>query len=176
MTEAEQEEKIWTWEMMEPGLESPPFEFEMTREAIANYARSVRSTNPIYFDDEAAKAQGYESVVAAPAMLFIYAPYRRWELFNSRGYLSPEQATNPRSTPFAGVELRFQGVPVYPGDVITSATSIDHTWESRSGHKFVAYRVIGRNQRGETVCDYLYNTLWEYAKGEVGGVQKARKV
>ena len=175
MVEAGQEEKVWTWEMMEPGLESPPFVFEMTREAIANYARSVHSTNPIYFDDEAAKAEGYEMVFAAPTMLFIYAPYQRWAIFNAQGYLAPEQAMPPRSTPFAGVELRFQGNPVYPGDTITSTIRIHRTWESRSGNKFAGYRIVGKNQRDEVVCDYLYNTLWEYSRGKVGEVQKSRK-
>jgi acyl dehydratase len=171
MAEAEQEEKVWTWDMMKPGIEGQPITVEITRESIANYARSVQCDNPIYFDDEAARAEGYESVVAAPTMMFMYAPYARWELFNSHGYLAPEQAKNPRSTPFAGVEITFQGVPVYPGDTITSVTSIDRTWESRSGNKFVTYKIVGYNQRSEKVCEYLYDTLWEYARG-----RKARQV
>ena len=165
MAEAEQEEKVWTWEMMEPGLEGPPMTIEVTRKSIANYARSVQDNNPIYFDDEAAKSQGYESVVASPTMMFVYAPYARWELFNSRGYLAPEQAKSPRSTPFVGVEVTYLGVPVYPGDAMTSITSIVRSRESRSGNKFVTYRTVGHNQRGEKVCDYRYNTIWEYSKG-----------
>jgi len=124
MAEAEQEEKVWTWEMMELGLEGPPMTIEITRKSIADYARSVQDSNLIYFNDEAAKAEGYESVVASPSMIYVYAPYDRWGLFNSRGYLAPEQAKDPRSTPFVGVEVFYQGVPVYPGDVITSVTSV----------------------------------------------------
>ena len=170
MTDAEQEKKVWTWEMLESGVEGPPIATEITRESIADYARSVQNTNPIYFDDEAAKAEGYDSVVAAPTMVLAFSPQARWELFNSKGYVSPEQGDEPRSTPFVGVEILFQGVPVYPGDTITSVTSIDRKWESRSGNKFASYRVIGHNQRGEKVSEYLYNTLWEYARG-----QKTRK-
>ena len=48
---------------------------------------------------------------------------------------------------------------------MTSVTSIHRTWESRSGNKFVSFRVVGHNQRGEKVCDYLYNIIWEYARG-----------
>ena len=69
MAEAEQELKVWTWEMLESGIEGPPITTEITRESIADYARSVQNTNPIYFDDEAAKAEGYDSVVAAPTMV-----------------------------------------------------------------------------------------------------------
>lgn len=167
MTEAKTKDEmpVWTWEMFEPGLESPPIVMPVTRESIANYAKSVLNNNPIYYDDEAAKAEGYDSVVAAPTMVFAYAPMQRWELFNSLGYLLPEQTSEPRSTPFVGAEVTFQDVPVYPGDEVTSTTSVHHTWESRSGNKFVSFRVVGHNQRGEKVCDYLYNIIWEYSRG-----------
>ena len=156
---------VWTWEMFQPGIESPSMTMPVTRESIANYAMSVLNKNPIYFDDAAARAEGYDGVFAAPTMVFAYAPMQRWELFNSRGYLSPEQTSDPRSTPFVGAEITFQDVPVYAGDEVTSVTSIHRTWESRSGNKFVSFRVLGHNQRGEKVCDYLYNIIWEYARG-----------
>ena len=146
---------VWTWEMFQPGIESPSMTMPVTRESIANYAMSVLNKNPIYFDDAAARAEGYDGVFAAPTMVFAYAPMQRWELFNSRGYLSPEQTSDPRSTPFVGAEITFQDVPVYAGDEVTSVTSIHRTWESRSGNKFVSFRVLGHNQRGEKVCDYL---------------------
>ena len=161
---AKREWEVWTWEMMEPGLSSKPFVKEITHESIANYARSVLNDNPIYFDDVAAQNAGEDGVVGAPTMCFAYAPVRRWELFNEREYLSPEQALEPRSTPFAGVEIHPQEVPVRPGDVITSTTSIERKWESRSGNKFVGFRIVGHNQNGEKVCDYVYNIIWEYSK------------
>ena len=49
---------VWTWEMFQPGIESPPMTMPVTRESIANYARSVLNNNPIYFDDAAARAKG----------------------------------------------------------------------------------------------------------------------
>ena len=100
---------VWTWEMFEPGIESPPMTMPVTRESIANYAKSVLNNNPIYFDDEAAKAEGYDGVFAAPTMVFAYAPMQRWEMFNSLGYLSPEQTSEPRSTPVCGRGDRFPG-------------------------------------------------------------------
>ncbi len=156
---------VWTWEMFQSGIESPPLTMPVTRESIANYAMSVLNKNPIYFDDAAARAEGYDGVFAAPTMVFSYAPMQRWEMFNSLGYLSPEQTSDPISTPFVGAEITFQDIPVYAGDEVTSVTSIHRTWESRSGNKFVSFRVVGHNQRGEKVCDYLYNIIWEYARG-----------
>ena len=167
---AKREWKVWTWDMMEPGLASSPYSKEITYESIANYAKSVLNENPIYVDDEAARADGEDGVVGAPTMCFTYAPVRRWELFNERGFLAPEQALEPRSTPFAGTEIAPQEDSVRPGDVITSVTSIARKWESRSGNKFVGFRVVGHNQNGQKVCDYEYNIIWEFTRG-----QKSRK-
>ncbi len=170
MAEAETEEKVWTWEMFEEGQKSPPTTVTVTRESIANYAKSVLNNNPFYFDHRAAQAEGFENVIAAPTMAFQYAPMQRWELFNDKGYLAPEQAKPPRSTPQVGAEFFFQDVLVYPGDEISSVTTVDRAWESRSGNKFVSFRVVGQNQRGQKVCEYLYDIIWEYSKG-----QKARR-
>lgn len=170
MTEAASGENVWTWEMFEEGQASPPMTVKVTRESIANYAKSVLNNNPIYIDDGAAQAEGFESVTVAPTMAFQYAPMQRWELFNERGYLAPEQGKQPRSTPQVGAEFSFQDVPIYPGDEITSVTTVHRFWESRSGNKFVSFRVVGHNQRDQKVCDYLYNIIWEYSRG-----QKSRK-
>jgi acyl dehydratase len=122
----------------------------------------------MFHDDESARKEGYKGVVAPPTMVFTYAPMERGLIFNSRGFLSPEQSNPPRSTPFVGSEVFFQDTPVYAGDTVTSVTTIDRTWESKSGNRFVAFRVVGHNQRGEKVADYLYNVIWEYAKGQKG--------
>ena len=164
-TQEEGEERLYTWEVMVIGHDAHPMSIEVTRESIANYAKSVQNDNPIYFDDGAAQVEGFEGVIAPPTMVYVYAPMRRWDIMNSRGYVGPEQARNPRSTPFVGSEILFQGVPVRPGDVITSTVRVDNRWESRSGNKFVSFRVVGHNQRGEKVVEYLYNVIWEYARG-----------
>lgn len=158
-------EKVYTWEVMEIGHDAPPISMEITKEFIADYCKSVQNNNPIYHDDAAAKEAGLEGIIAPPAMIFAYAPMRRWDIFNSRGYVGPEQSKNPRSTPFAGTEIEFMGVPVRPGDVITSTTQIDRKWESRSGNRFVAFRIVAHNQRGEKAVEYLYNIIWDYARG-----------
>ena len=168
MVEAQgQEEKVYNWEVMEIGHEAPPLTIEVTKESIARYATSVQNNNPIYFDDAAARAAGFDGIIAPPTMLYTYSPMRRNEIFNHMGYVSPEQSvTAPRSTPFAGTEVVFQGTPVRPGDVITSVSRVDNRWETRSGNRFVSFRVTGHNQRGEKVVEYLYNIIWELARGQ----------
>ncbi|MBI4203335.1 MAG: MaoC family dehydratase N-terminal domain-containing protein [Chloroflexi bacterium] len=158
---------VYTWDVMQIGHTCPPMTVEITRESIANYARSVQNNNPVYFDDAAARAAGFPGVIAPPTMCYTFAPMRRAEVMQHNGYSSPEQdKVNPRSTPFAGTEILFQGAPVRPGDVITSTSTLDNRWETRTGNRFVSFRVVALNQRGEKAVEYLYNVIWEYARGQ----------
>lgn len=157
-------ERIYEWDVARLGDTSPPYVFTVTRQAIEDYCRAVRNDNLAYRDDSAARAQGFPGVLAPPSMVFTYAPMCRMALINARGYVAPEQARSPRSTPFVGAHVLFQGL-VQPGDMITSATTLLGKFE-RKGNRFITFRIVGHNQREEKVADYLYTCLWEYAKGQ----------
>ena len=154
-------ERIYEWEVAEIGDESPPYVYEVTEENIADYCRAVRYENPVYVHDAAAKEMGFPGVFAPPTMLYTYAPERRHVLMSSRGYMAPEQSTlNPRSTPFVSTDIRFQGVLVRPGDVVTSTTKVVDKFRRRN-KKFITFRVMANNQRNEKVAEYDYVCLWE---------------
>ena len=100
-------------------------------------------------------------VLAPPTMFYTYAPQRRVDVMAARGYIAPEQSpTNPRSTPFISTTIRFQGAMVRPGDVITSTTRVVDK-SQRRGNKFITFRIVAHNQRGEGVVEYDYVCLWE---------------
>ncbi len=46
------------------GHENPPFKAEISARRIAEFAESIGETNPIYFDEEAAKKAGYPGIPA----------------------------------------------------------------------------------------------------------------
>jgi acyl dehydratase len=61
------------------GKEYPPADpFEVTKESIVEFADAIGDPNPVYRDDAAAKASGYDGVIAPPTYLtklsFIYSP------------------------------------------------------------------------------------------------------
>jgi acyl dehydratase len=162
-----QQQRILTWAELLIGQDAPPVSIVVTRDMIANYARSLQEDNPIFLDDETALAEGYSGIPAPASMYFVYAPARRLDIMHTRGFISPEEAAvNPRSTPFVGTEVHWHGVQVYLGDVITSVPKWANKWESRSGNKFVSIGVEATNQHGEKVVDYLYNIMWEFARGQ----------
>ena len=154
-------ERIYEWDVAVIGDESPPFVYEVTAEKIADYCRAVQYENPVYVSDAAAREIGFPGVFAPPTMLYTYAPQRRQDVVNARGYIAPEQSKqSPRSTPFVSTGVRFQGVLVRPGDVITSTTKVVDKFERRI-NRFITLRVTAHNQRDEKVAEYDYVCLWE---------------
>ena len=156
-----QADRVYEWDIAEIDDESPPFVYEVTAEKITDYCRAVRYENPIYVNDAAAREVGLPGVLAPPTMFYTYAPQRRVDVMAARGYIAPEQSpTNPRSTPFISTTIRFQGAMVRPGDVITSTTRVVDK-SQRRGNKFITFRIVAHNQRGEGVVEYDYVCLWE---------------
>ena len=163
MTQGSQsgEEKIYEWDVVEKGDRAPEFVYEVTEDAIADYCKAVRYENPVYFNDATARELGFPGVFAPPTMLYTYAPQRRNDVIEARGYIAPEQSmVAPRSTPFVSTDVRFQETLVRPGDVITSTTEVVDKFQRRD-NKFVTFRVTALNQRAELVAEYDYTCLWE---------------
>ncbi len=149
------------WEEAQIGDQSPPYSYAVTAEKIADYCRTVGYESPIYVNEQAAKAMGFDGVFAPPAMVFTYAPPRMMELMKVEGCAAP-------TTNFASAELSFQGTIVRPGDQVVSVTSVSDKFE-REGNQFITFVVTAHNQRGERVGEYTYTCVWERAKGKGPG-------
>jgi acyl dehydratase len=151
------------------GATAPAQVFEVTAENITQYCRAAGYENVTYTNQAAAREAGLPGVVAPQAMLFSYAPLRTIELMAAptcRGGVAP-QATpqNPEPLPFVRTAIDFQGVMVVPGDVISSVTSV-HDQLQREGERFITFRVVAHNQRGELVAEYLYTCQWSNLKAK----------
>ncbi|WP_210492528.1 MaoC family dehydratase N-terminal domain-containing protein [Patulibacter sp. SYSU D01012] len=55
------------------GKSYPPVTYAVGREKIREYARAVGETNPLHHDVAAARAAGYEDVVAPPMFVVVYS-------------------------------------------------------------------------------------------------------
>lgn len=51
------------------GVESPPMTLEVEKTNCRLFARSVGHTDPIFYDEAAAKARGFRSIVAPPGFM-----------------------------------------------------------------------------------------------------------
>jgi acyl dehydratase len=105
--------------------------------------------NPLYSNAEYARAEGHPGAVLNPMLV----------LCTVLG-LSVEDLSEAGG-PFLGVdELRFLR-PAYPGDTVTSASTVVSVRESESRPAFgvVSWRSEGRNQRGEVVLEFTRTNL-----------------
>ena len=155
---AEQQERLWEFDAVEPGQAGASTVVDITAENIAEYARVSLNDHPRY------RADGGRSI-PMPTMVLSYAPLLRDEIPEANGFVALEQSkTARRQTPFAKCEIRWER-PVKAGDSITGTRRVLEKYERR-GSKFVTFRVEASNQEGQRVASYDYTCIFEYAKGQ----------
>jgi acyl dehydratase len=122
-----------------------PVVYSVGREKIREYARAVGETNPVHLDVEAARAAGYQDVVAPPMFAVVFsAPSVGPPIFD------PDIELNFAMMVHGAQEFEW-GSLVVAGDEITTTTSIKDISE-KDGRGYYVFESISTNQRGEQVC------------------------
>ena len=154
----DQQERLWTFDAVEPGQIGNETTVEITSSNIAEYARLSLNHSPFY-------QSGSSNLAAMPTMVLSYAPLLREEIASANGFVAFEVSKSNRSqTPFAKCEIRWF-IPVTDGDIIVGRRRVLEKYERR-GSKFVTFRVEAINQRKELVAEYDYTCIFEYAQGQ----------
>jgi acyl dehydratase len=130
----------------------------VTRREAQRYARAVGDLSPIYFDEAAARAAGYDGLVAPPTFVG-HAVVEGSTLEDVRQDGMWIDRSRPvrlgvSRTMFGGEEWEFR-VPVLIGDTITAARRLGAVEEKdgRSGpFVLIHYETTFTNQRGEVVA------------------------
>ena len=126
------------------GKQFPPFEYEVGKEKIGEYARAVGEDNQVYFDREQARAAGFRDVPAPPMFAVVY----------SSGSVAPALFDPDVGINFAmmvhGGQGFVWGEPVCAGDLITTETSVKDISE-KGGMGFYVFESVSRNQEGQEV-------------------------
>ena len=129
------------------GRETPEMPIEVEKGRIRQFAAAIAESNPIYFDDSAARAAGYPAILAPPTFGFTLS------------------ILHPQSFDFKimGLELarilhaeqRFTYLaPIHAGDVIRVRARITDTYEKKGGSlDFVCMSTFGRNQHDRPVFE-----------------------
>jgi acyl dehydratase len=132
------------WDRSILGQEFARTEQQVTHEMLFDYANMMGTTNPIYLDPQAARAQGYRDIIALPTFITL------------RG----AQPLTPPAMEFtgmginAGYDCTFYGV-IYPGDTLVYSTCLADWYEKtgRSGTmRFVVRETTVTNQHGTVVA------------------------
>jgi acyl dehydratase len=124
------------------GKEYPPFEYEVGREKIREYANAVGETNPVHQDRAAAQEAGYRDVVAPPMFAVVYSAGAM-----GPAILDPEIGINLMLMVHGGQEFVW-GEPVCAGDTITTRATVKDMYE-KDGRKFYVFESVSTNQDGD---------------------------
>ena len=127
------------------GKKYPPFEYEVGKEKIREYALAVGEDNPVYFDREAAKAAGFRDVPAPPMFAVVYSAGAM-----GPAILDPDVGINFALMVHGGQEFRW-GPLVVAGDEVSTHVTVKSIAE-RGGRGFYVFESVTTNQRDETVC------------------------
>jgi acyl dehydratase len=132
---------------LEPGLIGKEFSlgsFDITVDAIGEFARAVGDLNPLYLDPEAATQAGYPAVIAPPTFC----------MHLRGGRMLPEVPIEPGFTSLhAGQEFEFYD-EIYAGQTYTAVGKLIEVYEKtgRSGPLGVIVREMAvKDATGKTV-------------------------
>jgi len=134
------------------GKTYPVTTYAVGREKVREYAHAVGETNQLYLNVEAARAAGYDDVVAPPMFAVVYAGRAI-----TPALFDPEVGIDFARMLHGGQEFRW-GPVVVAGDEIATTTTIKDI-SARGGINFFVFETDSRNQRGETVCTGVWTNI-----------------
>jgi acyl dehydratase len=129
-----------------------PKTYAVGREKVREYANAVGETNPVHLDVEAARAAGYDDVVAPPMFAVVYSAPAM-----APAVLDPEIGMNLAMMVHGGQEFEW-GKPVVAGDEITTTASVKDISE-RDGKGFYVFETVSTNQDGDTVATGTWTNI-----------------
>jgi acyl dehydratase len=127
--------------------------YVVTCDSVQSYAHAVGERNPIHFDERAAHAAGYRSLVAPPMFAAVYAGTAFRRLLDDE--------LGPGLRPFAvhgGQALRWFGL-VCAGDEVDTMARVTSPLGPAGRHRALVVQTVSRNRRGELVSLGRWTTI-----------------
>ncbi len=126
------------------GKRHPPFEYEVGREKIREYANAVGEASPVHHDRDAARAAGFRDVVAPPMFCVVYSAGAM-----GPAVLDPELGIDLARILHGSQEFVWSE-PVCAGDMITTTASVKDIYE-KGANAFYVFDSVSTNQDGAEV-------------------------
>jgi acyl dehydratase len=134
------------------GKQHPPFEYEVGREKIREYAWAVGETNEVHFERYAAQSRGFRNVVAPPMFCVVYSARAM-----GPAILDPELGINLALMVHGSQEFEWEE-PVVAGDVITTQVTLSDLYE-KDGKEFYVFESESKNQDGQTTVKGTWTNI-----------------
>ena len=124
------------------GKRYPPFQYEVGREKIREYANAVGEANAVHHDRAAARAAGYRDVVAPPMFCVVYSAGAM-----GPAVLDPEVGIDLVRLLHGSQEFTW-GEPVCSGDVVETEVTLAEVFDKGS-NRFYVFESASRNGDGD---------------------------
>ena len=134
------------------GKQYPPFEYEVGREKIREYANAVGESNPVHHDPGAAEAAGFRGVVAPPMFCVVYSAGAM-----GPAILDPEIGINLMMMVHGSQEFEWSE-PVVAGDMITTVATLQDVFD-KNGMTFYVFGSESKNQEGQTTVKATWTNI-----------------
>ncbi|MGE0774289.1 MAG: MaoC family dehydratase N-terminal domain-containing protein [Sphingomonadaceae bacterium] len=130
------------------GEVSEPRVIEVEKGQLRFFAKATNETNPIYFDEEAAKAAGHPALPAPPTFVFslaLGAPAKRGNILDAENGMGVDMRRILHG------EQRFEyHRQIYAGDRVTLVTTTSEIYDKKGGAlEFIAQDTTATNDAGE---------------------------
>ena len=127
-----------------------PISFRIKEERLILFAKATGQTDPIYFDENKARAKGYSALIAPPTFLTVL-DNEKDNLFHYLSNLSIDLS----KILHAGQIYKYYK-PVFSGDVITMEGQIINIFDKNNGAlQFFDFESKYSNQKRKVVAESL---------------------
>ena len=137
------------------GRTSQPRAIDVEKGQLKFFAKATGATDPIYFDEDAARAAGHPTLPAPPTFLFslaLGAPAKGMDLFEDMG-VSMKSVLH-------GEQSFIHHRAIYAGDRITLTTRTADIYDKKGGAlEFVIQDTAAVNQAGELCAEMRTTTV-----------------
>ena len=137
------------------GFTSEPRHIDVEKGQLKFFAHATGETNPIYFDEAAARAAGHPALPAPPTFAFslaLGAPPTKGNLLGDMGVDMQRILHGEQSFTYHR--------PIYAGETITLITTTSDIYEKKSGAlEFIVQDTKASNAAGELCIDMRVVTV-----------------
>lgn len=129
------------------GHEMKPSVLSIDATRLRFFAKAIGETNPVYFDDGAAKAAGYASIPAPPTFLFAGG------MDSGATFALLEAMDVPLAKVLHGEQQFEYLAPVLAGDTVTLTARVSDIYDKKNGSlEFFVTEGTATNQHGQDVA------------------------
>jgi acyl dehydratase len=130
------------------GWTSAPATVEVDHDRLRRFAQAIGETNPIYTDEQAARASGYPGLPAPPTLAFCL------EMEKKIAYQMLDKMGVPLNSILHGEQTFIYHQPILAGDRLTLQARVLDIYAKKGGAlEFIVNETVMTNQRGERAIE-----------------------